>query len=92
MTFIVPMLCSRLANPGRLAHRRYIAEPKLDGQRAQVHIRYARTSVDGIKALVDGTSVLGTAPLDPIEGSGHRAPGEVDDGVGAGRVIALAEE
>jgi hypothetical protein len=91
MTFIAAMLCSRLENPGRLAHRRYTAEPKL-GQSAQVHIRYGRTSVDGIKALVDGTSVLGTAPLDPIEGSGHRAPGEVDDGVGAGRVIALAEE
>jgi ATP dependent DNA ligase-like protein len=37
------MLCARLENPARLADRRYIAEPKLDGQRAQVHIRDGRT-------------------------------------------------
>src|SRR5262245_65438484 len=37
------MLCSRLENPARLADRRYIAEPKLDGQRAQVHIHGGRT-------------------------------------------------
>jgi bifunctional non-homologous end joining protein LigD len=43
MTFIAPMLCSRLENPARLADRRYIAEPKIDGQRAQVHIREGRT-------------------------------------------------
>jgi len=36
MPFIPPMLCSRLENPTRLGDRRYIAEPKLDGQRAQV--------------------------------------------------------
>jgi len=34
------MLCERLANPRRLADRRYIAEPKLDGQRAQLHIQH----------------------------------------------------
>jgi len=33
MPFIPPMLCSRLE---RLTERRHIAEPKLDGQRAQV--------------------------------------------------------
>jgi ATP-dependent DNA ligase len=32
--FIPPMLCERLSDPGRLAERHYIAEPKLDGQRA----------------------------------------------------------
>jgi ATP-dependent DNA ligase len=37
------MLCSRLENPARLLDRRYIAEPKLDGQRAQIHIRDGRT-------------------------------------------------
>ena len=42
MPFIPSMLCSRLE---RLADRRYIAEPKLDGQRAQVHIRDGRTVV-----------------------------------------------
>src|SRR5215471_12953123 len=43
MPFIPPMLCSRLERLERLAERRYIAEPKLDGQRAQVHVRDSRT-------------------------------------------------
>jgi len=34
--FIPP--CERLTNPARLADRAWIAEPKLDGQRAQLHI------------------------------------------------------
>jgi ATP-dependent DNA ligase len=42
-SLIPPMLCSRLENPGALADRRYTAEPKLDGQRAQAHIRGGRT-------------------------------------------------
>jgi ATP-dependent DNA ligase len=28
------MLCDRLTDPRRLNERRYVAEPKLDGQRA----------------------------------------------------------
>jgi hypothetical protein len=43
MTFIRPMLCSRLERLERLSERRYIAEPKLDGQRAQIHISKGRT-------------------------------------------------
>src|SRR5215475_7767381 len=42
MPFIPPMRCSRLDDPAWLADRRYIAESKLDGQRAQVHIREGR--------------------------------------------------
>jgi len=38
MPFIPPMLCSRLERLEWLTERRYIAEPKLNGQRAQVHI------------------------------------------------------
>jgi ATP-dependent DNA ligase len=45
MPFIPPMLCSRLERLERLTERRYVAEPKLDGQRAQVHIRDGRTLV-----------------------------------------------
>ena len=37
------MLRSRLERLERLSERRYIAEPKLNGQRAQVHIRNRRT-------------------------------------------------
>jgi hypothetical protein len=36
------MLCERLIDPARLQDRRYIAEPKLDGQRAQLHVRNGR--------------------------------------------------
>src|SRR5262249_26653640 len=36
------MLSSRLEDPARLADRLYIAEPKLDGQRAQGHVRDGR--------------------------------------------------
>src|SRR5688500_16673118 len=43
MPFILPMLATRLEDPGRLADSRYSAEPKLDGQRAQLHIRDHRT-------------------------------------------------
>jgi ATP-dependent DNA ligase len=39
MPFIPPMLATRLEDSRRLADPRYSAEPKLDGQRAQLHIR-----------------------------------------------------
>jgi ATP-dependent DNA ligase len=37
------MLASRLTDERLLADARYIAEPKLDGQRAQLHIDAGRT-------------------------------------------------
>src|SRR5262245_6398671 len=37
-----PMLCERLTSPARLSDRAYIAEPKLDGQPAQLHVRGSR--------------------------------------------------
>jgi bifunctional non-homologous end joining protein LigD len=40
--FIPPMLATRLEDPHRLADVRCIAEPKLDGQRAQLHVRRHR--------------------------------------------------
>ena len=43
MAFVPFMLCERLTDPARLQNRRYIAEPKLDGQRAQLHIHQGRT-------------------------------------------------
>jgi ATP-dependent DNA ligase len=45
------MLCSRLENPARLADRGSVAEPKLDGQRAQVHIRDGRSVACATAAL-----------------------------------------
>jgi ATP-dependent DNA ligase len=41
--FISPMLTSRLTDAAMLADPRYVAEPKLDGQRAQVHVERGRT-------------------------------------------------
>ena len=41
--FIPPMLCTTLRDPSRLGDPRYTAEPKFDGQRAQVHIAGGRT-------------------------------------------------
>ncbi len=43
MPFIPPMLATRLDDPRRLADPHYSAEPKLDGQRAQLHVRECRT-------------------------------------------------
>jgi ATP-dependent DNA ligase len=37
------MLATRLEDPRRLADPRYSVEPKLDAQRAQVHVREGRT-------------------------------------------------
>jgi ATP-dependent DNA ligase len=36
-------LCSRLTDPARLNDPGYIVEPKLDGQRAQLHVDAGRT-------------------------------------------------
>jgi ATP-dependent DNA ligase len=43
MRFIPPMLCEILRDPSRLDDARYVAEPKFDGQRAQVHVAGRRT-------------------------------------------------
>jgi ATP-dependent DNA ligase len=36
------MLCTRLTDPSRLDDPGYVAEPKLDGQRAQIHVASGR--------------------------------------------------
>jgi ATP-dependent DNA ligase len=42
--FIPPMLCTTPRDLGRLGDPRYVAEPKLDGQRAQIHVADCRTA------------------------------------------------
>jgi ATP-dependent DNA ligase len=42
--FIAPMLCQRITDQRRLADRGYVAEPKLDGQRAQLHAQAGRAT------------------------------------------------
>jgi ATP-dependent DNA ligase len=41
--FIPSMLCTTLRDLSRLGDPRYLAEPKFDGQRAQVHVAGGRT-------------------------------------------------
>jgi len=41
--FIPPMLCTSLRDSSRLGDPRYVAEPKFDGQRAQIHVAGGRT-------------------------------------------------
>src|SRR6266508_3446978 len=85
MPFIPPMLCTRLHDPARLAGRHYIAEPKLDGRRAQVHIQggrtahcYSRLGLEllrhpGFAWLRDIAWPVGSAVLDgeAVAGDGH---------------------
>lgn len=76
MSFIPPMLCSRLQDPGLIDDPRYISEPKLDGQRAQIHVADGRTvacysrpgreliSLPGLAGLRDIRWPAGAAVLD----------------------------
>ena len=60
MTFIPLMLCTTLRDPSRLGDPRYVAEPKFDGQRAQVHVAGGRTVAAYSRA---GRSLLAYAGL-----------------------------
>jgi ATP-dependent DNA ligase len=51
--FILPMRAMRLEDPRRLADSRYSAEPKLDGQRAQLHARDHRTLHVRVSVIVN---------------------------------------
>ena len=51
---IPPMLATRLEDPRRLADARYSAEPKLDGQRAQLHVPAHRVGAGEIRGLASG--------------------------------------
>ena len=53
------MLCERLTNVSKLADRGYIAEPKLDGQRAQLMSTRARQS----PATADVASTSWSTPV-----------------------------
>ena len=43
--FIPPMLCTTLRDPSRLGDPRYVAEPKFDAMRAQLHVADGRMVV-----------------------------------------------
>lgn len=66
MRFIPPMLATRLANPVRLTDPRYVVEPKLDGQRAQLHVEGGRTVACYSRPGLDLLRHPGLAWLRPI--------------------------
>jgi hypothetical protein len=73
------MLPTRLEDPRRLADARYNAEPKLDGQRAQPHIREHRTvhasqgagRVSGLMTRLVAHLEVGGVPQLFAEGGSH---------------------
>ena len=65
--FIPPMLCERLTNVSRLADRGYIAEPKLDGRRAQLHVHEGRAVACYSRRGLDLLEHAGMAWLKQIE-------------------------
>jgi ATP-dependent DNA ligase len=65
--FIPPMLCERLTNVSRLAERGYIAEPKLDGQRAQLQVHEGRAITCYSRRGLDLMEHAGMAWLKEIE-------------------------
>jgi len=67
--FIPPMLATRLTNPERLVDPRYVAEPKLDGQRAQLHVERGRTTACYSRPGLDLLRHAGMAWLRGIEWS-----------------------
>jgi ATP-dependent DNA ligase len=90
MPFIPPMLATRLENPRRLADPRYVAEPKLDGQRAQVHVRGRRTvgcySRPGLDLLRDAGMAWLRELAWPVESAildGEAVAGDGNEGIQA---------
>jgi len=61
------MLCERLTNPARLADRAWITEPKLDGQRAQLHVYQHRAVACFSRRGLDLLKHPGMAWLHQIE-------------------------
>ena len=61
------MLCERLTDPRRVADRRYIAEPKLDGQRTQLQFMAGRPSpATAVGPRSSSASRYGLAPRDRV--------------------------
>src|SRR5262245_64728602 len=84
------MLCERLTDPARLADRRCIAEPKLDGQRAQLHVHrghadacYSRRGLDLLRH--PGMAWLSQLrwPFDAAVIDGEACGGDGHDGIQA---------
>jgi ATP-dependent DNA ligase len=65
-SFIPPMLCERLTNLARLADRGCVAEPKLDGQRAQLHVQQGRAVACFSRRALDRLEHPGMARLREI--------------------------
>jgi hypothetical protein len=65
---IPPMLCEILRDPARLDDARYVAEPKFDGQRAQIHVAGGRTVAAYSRLSLDLLRHPGLAWLREVRG------------------------
>jgi ATP-dependent DNA ligase len=84
------MLCERLTTPAHLEDRRYIAEPKLDGQRAQLHIHQGRAIACYSRRSLDLLEHAGMAwlkeivwPFDSAIFDGEACAGDGHEGIQA---------
>jgi ATP-dependent DNA ligase len=84
------MLCERLTNVSKLADRRYIAEPKLDGQRAQLHVHHGRVVACYSRRSLDLLEHAGMAwlkeiawPFDSAIFDGEACAGDGHEGIQA---------
>jgi bifunctional non-homologous end joining protein LigD len=91
--FIPPMLCAVLRDPTRLDDPRYAAEPKFDGQRAQVHVAGGRTAAAHSRPGLDLLRHPGLAWLRDLRWPVARATldGELCAAAGSDGVQAVLE-
>jgi ATP-dependent DNA ligase len=93
VVFIPFMLCDRLTDVHQLEDRRYVAEPKLDGQRAQLHVAGRRAVACYSRRKLDLLRHPGMAWLKEVEWPVEAAilDGEVCAGDGHLGVHAVLE-
>ena len=93
MKFIPPMLSEILRDPARLEDSRYVAEPKFDGQRAQVHVDGGRTVAAYSRRSLDLLRHAGLAWLRDVRWPVRQAvlDGEVCGETGSDGIQAVLE-
>jgi ATP-dependent DNA ligase len=93
MKFIPPMLSDILRDPAQLEDPRYVAEPKFDGQRAQVHVEGGRTVAAYSRRSLDLLRHAGLAWLRDVRWTVSQAvlDGEVCGDTGSDGIQSVLE-
>jgi ATP-dependent DNA ligase len=93
MKFIPPMLSEILRDPVRLEDPRYVAEPRFDGQRAQVHVEGGRTVAAYSRRSLDRLRHAGLAWLPDVRWPVNQAvlDGEVCGDTGSDGIQSVLE-